>query len=167
MVSTQGTGYCIFVERDLTGRHPAASASHRFDAQRNAGAKQGHPVRIQFDCYDTSALVWDHHFKCPAGQAERTVYACGIDGCFAREGEGDWVEEYHRRFALRYVHDVYNEVITFSAIGICFSMADIYRSEILAVVMQQIVDEPILPTLFLRTVSDSESPPRRTPLILF
>jgi len=42
---------------------------------------------------------------------------------------------------------------TFSAIGICFSMADIYRSEILAVVMQQIVDEPVLPTLFLRTVS--------------
>lgn len=41
----------------------------------------------------------------------------------------------------------------FSAIGICFSMADIYRSEILAVVMQQIVDEPVLPTLFLRTVS--------------
>jgi len=38
------------------------------------------------------------------------------------------------------------------AIGICFSMADIYRSEILAVVMQQIVDEPVLPTLFLRTV---------------
>jgi len=43
--------------------------------------------------------------------------------------------------------------VTFSAIGICFSMADIYRSEILAVVMQQIVDEPVLPTLFLRTVS--------------
>ena len=39
------------------------------------------------------------------------------------------------------------------AIGICFSMADIYRSEILAVVMQRIVDEPVLPTLFLRTVS--------------
>ena len=48
---------------------------------------------------------------------------------------------------------MYNEVATFSAIGICFSMADIYRSEILAVVMQQIVDEPVLPTLFLRTVS--------------
>jgi len=47
---------------------------------------------------------------------------------------------------------VYNER-HFSAIGICFSMADIYRSEILAVVMQQIVDEPVLPTLFLRTVS--------------
>lgn len=48
--------------------------------------------------------------------------------------------------------DVYNEVVVFSAIGVCFSMADIYRSEILAVVMQQIVDEPVLPTLFLRTV---------------
>jgi len=41
---------------------------------------------------------------------------------------------------------------TIEAIAICFSMADIYRSEILAVVMQQIVDEPVLPTLFLRTV---------------
>jgi symplekin len=38
------------------------------------------------------------------------------------------------------------------AIGICFSMTDVYRSEILAVVMQQIVDEPNLPVLFLRTV---------------
>ena len=44
-------------------------------------------------------------------------------------------------------------IFFFSAIGICFSMADVYRSEILAVVMQQIVDEPVLPTLFLRTVS--------------
>ncbi|KAG9312974.1 Symplekin tight junction protein C terminal-domain-containing protein [Chiua virens] len=38
------------------------------------------------------------------------------------------------------------------AIGICFSMTDVFRSEILAVVMQQIVDEPMLPVLFLRTV---------------
>jgi len=49
---------------------------------------------------------------------------------------------------------------TSSAIGICFSMADIYRSEILAVVMQQIVDEPVLPTLFLRTVSWIVAPAR-------
>jgi len=41
------------------------------------------------------------------------------------------------------------------AIGICFSMTDVYRSEILAVVMQQIMDEPVLPVLFLRTVSRS------------
>ena len=41
-------------------------------------------------------------------------------------------------------------------------MADIYRSEILAVVMQQIVDEPVLPTLFLRTVSCIEPQLRRT-----
>ena len=40
-----------------------------------------------------------------------------------------------------------------TAIGICFSMTDVYRSEILAVVMQQIVDKPVLPVLFLRTVS--------------
>jgi hypothetical protein len=39
------------------------------------------------------------------------------------------------------------------AIGICFSMTDVFRSEILAVVMQQIMDEPVLPVLFLRTVS--------------
>ncbi|KZT10059.1 uncharacterized protein LAESUDRAFT_673791 [Laetiporus sulphureus 93-53] len=38
------------------------------------------------------------------------------------------------------------------AVGICFSMTDIFRSEILAVVMNQLVDEPVLPTLFLRTV---------------
>ncbi|KAF9045824.1 hypothetical protein BDZ89DRAFT_1188893 [Hymenopellis radicata] len=38
------------------------------------------------------------------------------------------------------------------AIGICFSMTDVYRSEILAVVMQQIMDKPVLPVLFLRTV---------------
>ncbi|KAF9072274.1 Symplekin tight junction protein C terminal-domain-containing protein [Rhodocollybia butyracea] len=38
------------------------------------------------------------------------------------------------------------------AIGICFSMTDVFRSEILAVVMQQIMDEPVLPILFLRTV---------------
>jgi symplekin len=39
------------------------------------------------------------------------------------------------------------------AIGICFSMTDVFRSEILAVVMQQIMDEPVLPVLFLRTAS--------------
>ncbi|KAI0072686.1 hypothetical protein K474DRAFT_1604648 [Panus rudis PR-1116 ss-1] len=38
------------------------------------------------------------------------------------------------------------------AIGICFSMTDIFRSEILGVVMNQLVDHPTLPTLFLRTV---------------
>ncbi|KAI5894765.1 uncharacterized protein SCHCODRAFT_02617748 [Schizophyllum commune H4-8] len=38
------------------------------------------------------------------------------------------------------------------AITICFSMTDIYRSEVLAVVIQQIMDEPVLPVLFLRTV---------------
>ena len=31
-------------------------------------------------------------------------------------------------------------------------MTDIFRSDILAVVMNQLVDEPVLPTLFLRTV---------------
>jgi symplekin len=31
-------------------------------------------------------------------------------------------------------------------------MTDVFRAEVLAAVMQQIVDEPVLPTLFLRTV---------------
>ena len=44
-------------------------------------------------------------------------------------------------------------LIPLAAIGICFSMTDVFRSEILAVVMQQILDEPVLPTLFMRTVS--------------
>ncbi|KAI8450422.1 Symplekin tight junction protein C terminal-domain-containing protein [Phakopsora pachyrhizi] len=38
------------------------------------------------------------------------------------------------------------------AIGICFSMTEIFKPEILAAFMQQVVDELTLPTLFLRTV---------------
>ena len=41
---------------------------------------------------------------------------------------------------------------SFVAISICFLMTDVFRSEILGVVMQQIMDEPVLPVLFLRTV---------------
>ena len=37
-------------------------------------------------------------------------------------------------------------------------MTDVFRSEILAVVMQQILDEPVLPTLFMRTVSPCSVP---------
>jgi symplekin len=36
-------------------------------------------------------------------------------------------------------------------------MTDVFRSEILAVVMQQILDQPVLPTLFMRTVSSHRS----------
>jgi hypothetical protein len=36
-------------------------------------------------------------------------------------------------------------------------MTDVFRSEILAVVMQQILDQPVLPTLFMRTVSSHHS----------
>ncbi|KAI0057230.1 hypothetical protein BV25DRAFT_1831381 [Artomyces pyxidatus] len=53
------------------------------------------------------------------------------------------------------LHDTEKEIgrkPAMEAIGICFSMTDVYRSEILGVVMQQIVDEPVIPTLFLRTV---------------
>lgn len=41
------------------------------------------------------------------------------------------------------------------AIGICFSMTEAFRPEVLGAFMQQIVDETTLPTLFLRTVSSS------------
>ncbi|KAG9047536.1 hypothetical protein FS837_002060 [Tulasnella sp. UAMH 9824] len=41
---------------------------------------------------------------------------------------------------------------TIEAIGICFAMSDVFTSEILAVVMQQLVDAPTLPVLFMRTV---------------
>ena len=37
-------------------------------------------------------------------------------------------------------------------------MTDVFRSEILAVVMQQIMDEPVIPLLFMRTVRPSASP---------
>lgn len=67
----------------LTGRYLAAFASYRFNAQRNAGAKQGRPVCVQFNCYDAPTIVWNDHFKRPAGQAERTVHPCGIDGRLA------------------------------------------------------------------------------------
>ncbi|KAH9032328.1 Symplekin tight junction protein C terminal-domain-containing protein [Lactarius hengduanensis] len=53
------------------------------------------------------------------------------------------------------LHDTEKEIgikSAIEAIGICFSMTDVFRSEILAVVMQQILDEPVLPTLFMRTV---------------
>lgn len=42
---------------------------------------------------------------------------------------------------------------TLAAISICFSMTEVFRSEILGVVMQQIMDEPAIPLLFMRTVS--------------
>ncbi|KAG6910030.1 hypothetical protein DXG01_013754 [Tephrocybe rancida] len=53
------------------------------------------------------------------------------------------------------LHDSEKEIglkSAIEAIGICFSMTDVFRSEILAVVMQQIMDEADLPVLFLRTV---------------
>ncbi|KAI0255985.1 Symplekin tight junction protein C terminal-domain-containing protein [Lactifluus subvellereus] len=53
------------------------------------------------------------------------------------------------------LHDTEKEIGlkgAIEAIGICFSMTDVFRSEILAVVMQQILDQPVLPTLFMRTV---------------
>lgn len=40
-----------------------------------------------------------------------------------------------------------------SAIQICFSMTDVYRSEVLGAVLNQLVEETNLPMLFMRTVS--------------
>ncbi|KAJ7634117.1 Symplekin tight junction protein C terminal-domain-containing protein [Mycena polygramma] len=53
------------------------------------------------------------------------------------------------------LHDAEKEIGLQSAkeaITVCFQMTDVFRWEILAVVMQQIMDEPVLPVLFLRTV---------------
>ncbi|KAF7294404.1 hypothetical protein MKEN_01432800 [Mycena kentingensis (nom. inval.)] len=53
------------------------------------------------------------------------------------------------------LHDAEKEIGLQSAkeaIGVCFGMTDVFRSEVLAAVMQQIMDEPVLPVLFLRTV---------------
>lgn len=82
-------------ERSLTGRYSATLASYRLDARWNARAQEGRPVCVQFDCYDPSTVVWDRHFECSAGQAERTLHSCGINGRVAREGKGDRAEEYH------------------------------------------------------------------------
>ena len=40
---------------------------------------------------------------------------------------------------------------TVDAIGICFSMTDVFRSEVLAAAMNQIAEEPELPVVFMRT----------------
>lgn len=38
------------------------------------------------------------------------------------------------------------------AIDICFGLTDLFPSEILAAAIQQLVDNPTLPVLFMRTV---------------
>jgi hypothetical protein len=44
------------------------------------------------------------------------------------------------------------------AIGICFQIVDVFRSDVLAAVMQQLLDSAVLPTLFLRTVRSPTFP---------
>lgn len=44
------------------------------------------------------------------------------------------------------------------AIGVCFSMPDAFRPEILVAFMQHTVDEPVIPVLFMRTVSFGPRP---------
>ena len=55
---------------------------------------------------------------------------------------------------LKYLNDHASVLV---AINICFSMTEVFRSEVLGAFMNQIVDEPVLPTLFLRTVRRSRS----------
>ncbi|KAF9368688.1 hypothetical protein CPC16_005123 [Podila verticillata] len=38
------------------------------------------------------------------------------------------------------------------AMDICFNHPEIYKSEIIAVVLQQLLDQPVIPSLFMRTV---------------
>lgn len=45
------------------------------------------------------------------------------------------------------------ELTLSTVISMCLGMQEIFRPEILAAFMQQVIDEPVLPALFLRTVS--------------
>jgi len=63
----------------------------------------------------------------------------------------DWVKECNGRCVVIYKFHRYSQ--GHAAINVCFSMTDIFRSEVLGAVMQQLIDESNLPTLFLRTVS--------------
>src|SRR5690554_1748897 len=42
--------------------------------------------------------------------------------------------------------------LTLIAMDICFNHPEIYKSEIIAVVLQQLLDQPTIPSLFMRTV---------------
>ncbi|KAJ3175833.1 hypothetical protein HDU87_005661 [Geranomyces variabilis] len=57
--------------------------------------------------------------------------------------------------ALHHMEDVVGLKRTVEAINVCFSMQDVFKQEVLAVVLQQLVDQPKLPTLFMRTVIQS------------
>lgn len=43
-------------------------------------------------------------------------------------------------------------IIILKAIGICFSLTDIFRSDVLAIFMQSMSEAKVLPRLFMRTV---------------
>ncbi|KAI8590955.1 Symplekin tight junction protein C terminal-domain-containing protein [Geranomyces variabilis] len=57
--------------------------------------------------------------------------------------------------ALHHMEDVVGLKRAVEAINVCFSMQDVFKQEVLAVVLQQLVDQPKLPTLFMRTVIQS------------
>lgn len=63
----------------------------------------------------------------------------------AIEGESPRPRKYGQAQELTVPH--------YSAIDICFSMTDLFPSEVFAVVMQRIIDSTTLPLLFMRTVS--------------
>ena len=50
------------------------------------------------------------------------------------------------------LNPAYSFLLHFSAINICFGEKEVYTQEVLAVVIQQLIDISPLPTLFMRTV---------------
>ncbi|ORY07315.1 hypothetical protein K493DRAFT_310239 [Basidiobolus meristosporus CBS 931.73] len=59
--------------------------------------------------------------------------------------------------ALHNMEDTIGLKRAVEATQICFSLPEIFTSEVLAVVLQQLVDQPKIPTLFMRTVMQSVS----------
>ncbi|KAJ3156680.1 hypothetical protein HDU86_003904 [Geranomyces michiganensis] len=56
---------------------------------------------------------------------------------------------------LHHMEEVVGLKRAVEAINVCFSMQEVFKQEVLAVVLQQLVDQPKLPTLFMRTVIQS------------
>ncbi|KAG0227402.1 hypothetical protein BGW41_003838, partial [Actinomortierella wolfii] len=53
---------------------------------------------------------------------------------------------------LHKIENVVGWKIACEAMDICFAHPEIYRSEVLAVILQQLLDQPTIPALFMRTV---------------
>ncbi len=132
----------------------ALPPAHCVESQRPAGAQEPSAPGVQLHCYHATADVRQCHFQSSAGPTERAPHTSGAYGSIARFRKGNWCEKRYRRWGLLHCPFFAQFLMgcQIEAIGICFSMTDVFRSEILAVVMQQIMDEPVLPVLFLRTV---------------